>query len=34
MLEAGMRAHFSATTGGQRLRDLLSSVGLPIKALR
>ena len=34
ILEEGMRAHGIATTGGQRLRDLLSAVGLPISALR
>jgi peptide/nickel transport system ATP-binding protein len=34
ILEEGMRAHGIATTGGQRLRDLLSAVGLPTSALR
>jgi peptide/nickel transport system ATP-binding protein len=34
ILEEGMRAHGIATTGGHRLRDLLSAVGLPISALR
>ncbi|HEY5881537.1 MAG TPA: dipeptide/oligopeptide/nickel ABC transporter ATP-binding protein, partial [Nakamurella sp.] len=34
ILEEGMKAHGIATTGGERLRDLLSAVGLPISALR
>ena len=34
ILEEGMRAHGIATSGGQRLRDLLSAVGLPTSALR